>query len=81
MATRQQNERAFPNWEDLPNGERRYWREHVGGDFGKCRYIKTVDAQENTLLFIQEIYDDDGNLIEIHQKYPTDTGHQVLKKD
>jgi hypothetical protein len=26
----------------------------------------------------QEIYDDGGTLVEVHQKYPTDTGHQKI---
>lgn len=78
MATRDQNERAFPYWEDLPDGGRRYWRERPGGDFGWCRYVKIVGKDENTISFVQGVYDDDGSLIEIHQKYPVDTGHQYL---
>jgi hypothetical protein len=31
---------------------------------------------EETLRMWQEIYDDSGALVEVHQKYPTDTGHQ-----
>jgi hypothetical protein len=81
MASRKQNERDYPFWEDLPNGGRRYWRERPGGDFGFCRYVKTVDENETTLSFIQQVYDDDGNLIEIHQKYPADTGHQTFKSE
>jgi hypothetical protein len=30
MATRQQNEREYPNWDDLPNGGRRYWKDRKG---------------------------------------------------
>jgi hypothetical protein len=78
MASRKDNERAFPNWQDLPDGGRRYWRDRPGGDFGYCRYLKIVDAGEMTLLFVQEIYDDNDLLIEIHQKYPVDTGHRIL---
>jgi hypothetical protein len=33
---------------------------------------------ENTVRLWQEIYDDDGALVEVHQKYPADTGHQKL---
>lgn len=40
--------------------------------------IKIVDVYENTMQVIQEIYDDGGVLIERHQKYPVDTGHQKL---
>lgn len=78
MAKRRQNERTYPNWEDLPDGGRRYWRERPGGDFGWCRYVKIVDSDERTISFVQEIYDNDGKLIEVHQKYPADTGHQYL---
>lgn len=81
MSKRHKNEREFPNWEELLGGGRRYWRERAGGDFGKCRYVKIVDADENTVSFVQEIYDDDGNLIEIHQKYPVDTGHRYLNEE
>lgn len=81
MANRQQNERAFPNWAALPDGGRRYWRDRPGGDFGWCRYVKIVDQDETTLQFVQEIYDDDGRLIEIHQKYPVDTGHQTQQSE
>ncbi len=42
--------------------------------------ILLVDADENTVLLLQEIYDDDGTLMERHQKYPEDTGHEVLKE-
>lgn len=79
MATRKQNERAFLNWEDLVDGGRRYWRDRAGGDFGWCRYVKLVDKDENTIRFVQEIYDDNDELIEVHQKYPEDTGHQYLR--
>jgi hypothetical protein len=42
------------------------------------RYLKEVDAQETTVRFWQEIYDDQSNLVEIHEKYPVDKGHQKL---
>jgi hypothetical protein len=44
----------------------------------RARYLKEVDAQETTLLFWQEIYDDQGKLVEIHEKYPVDRGHQKV---
>lgn len=79
MTTRRQNEREFPFWEDLPEGGRRYWRDSQGKVSGFQRIIKIVDAAENTVQVIQEIYDDDDELVEYHQKYPEDTGHQVLR--
>ncbi len=80
MATREQNEKEFGNWEELAEGGRRYWFERKGKVWGFQRIIKIVDQDENTLFVIQEIYDDTGELYEKHQKYPVDTGHQILKK-
>ena len=37
-----------------------------------------LPIQEATLLSWQEIYDDQGNLVEIHEKYPVDRGHQKV---
>ncbi len=79
MATRRQNEIEYPDWEDLPGGGRRYWRDRSGRS-GFQRMVKIVDADENTLQVIQEIYNNDGELVEQHQKYPEDTGHQIIKK-
>ncbi len=80
MATRAQNEKDFENWEELPDGGRRYWFDRKGEIWGFQRIVKIVDANENTLFVIQEIYDDDGELYERHQKYPVDTGHKIIKK-
>jgi hypothetical protein len=41
-------------------------------------YLKDVDAGERTLKFWQEIYDGQGKLAEIHEKYPVDKGHQKV---
>jgi len=41
--------------------------------------IKTVDTHEVTISFVQEIYDTKNELTEIHEKYPTDKGHQKIK--
>lgn len=76
MSSRQQNERKFDSWTDLPNGGRRYRYELAGRHGWKACYVKEVDAQENTIRFWQEIYDGSGQLVETHQKYPTDPGHQ-----
>ncbi len=78
MSTRTQNEKKFGNWDELSGDGRRYWLD-VSGRLGwRARYLKEVDAQETTLLFWQEIYDDQGNLMEIHEKYPVDRGHQKV---
>jgi hypothetical protein len=79
MAKRRQNEKEYPHWEDLSDGGRRYWRERRGRVSGVQRIIKIVDVDENTLRIVQEIYNDQGELVEYHQKFPEDTGHQVIK--
>ncbi len=78
MATREQNERRFKNWQDLPNGGRRYWTDRKGAISGFQRIIKIVDENEVTLQLVQEIYNDDNVLIERHQKFPVDAGHEKL---
>ena len=80
MASREQNELKFPDWEELPGGGRLYWLEVEGRHGWRARYLKEVDAEENTLRFWQEIYDDQGRLVEIHEKYPEDTGHRTLEE-
>lgn len=72
---REQNERKFGAWEQRPGGGRRYWIDVVGRQGWRARYVKEVDAQEITLRFYQEIYDQTGRLTEIHEKYPVDKGH------
>jgi hypothetical protein len=76
MSTRSQNEKKFGHWEELPEGGRRY-RLEVRGRLGwlAC-YLKEVDTNEATVRFWQEIYDDQGRLVEIHEKFPVDKGHQ-----
>jgi len=44
----------------------------------RARYLKQVDAEEQTIRFWQEIYDADGLLVEIHEKYPNDLGHKHI---
>lgn len=75
VSTRKQNERKFSQWDELPGGGRRY-RLDVPGKLGwLARYLKEVDANETTLRFWQEIYDDRGKLVETHEKFPVDKGH------
>ena len=78
MSTRSQNEKKFGNWDELPGGGRRYWLDVSGRIGWRARYLKEVGAQETTLRFWQEIYDDKGTLVEIHEKYPVDRGHQKV---
>jgi len=75
---RRENERKFGAWDDLPDGGRRYFYE-VSGRYGwTARYVKEVDLVEHTVRFYQEIYDERGQLIEVHEKYPVDEGHRPV---
>jgi len=42
------------------------------------RYLKEVDAGEMTVRFWQEVLDDTGRVVEVHEKYPVDKGHQKV---
>jgi len=75
---RKQNEKEFGAWEELHHGGRRYWYDVKGRHGWIARYVKETNRDEETLRFYQEIYNAQGELVEIHQKYPTDTGHQKL---
>ncbi len=78
MSTRVQNEKKFGQWDQLAGGGRRY-RLDVPGRLGwLARYLKEVSVDETTLRFWQEIYDDQGKVVEIHEKYPVDKGHQKV---
>jgi hypothetical protein len=73
-----QNEEKFGWWEELPGGGRRY-RLDVPGKLGcLARYLKEVDGKETTQRFWQEIYDAQGKLVESHERYPVDKGHQKV---
>lgn len=76
---RRSNERKFGIWEDLPDGGRRYILEVSGHHGWYARYVKVVDANEITIQFWQEIYDDQNELVEIHEKYPVDKGHRKVR--
>ena len=81
MSTRSQNECKFGHWEELAHGGRCYWFEVAGRRGWKARYVKEVDANENTVRFWQEIDNDQDTLVEIHEKYPVDTGHRPVQED
>lgn len=78
MSTREQNEQKFQQWEDLPRGERRYWLDVASRSDWKVRYVKEVDANEVTVRFYQEVYNEIGELVEVHHKYPVDLGHRKV---
>lgn len=82
MTKRAENERKYKNWDELPDGGRRYWYDSPGRRVkGFARYIKMVDANEVTLSFVQEIYDEHGRLVAVHRKFPVDVGHQQIVQD
>lgn len=74
------NERNFGAWEDLSGGGRRYWYEIEGRRGWRARYVKEVDSDETVVRFWQEIYDENGVLVERHDKYPVDRGHERLRE-
>jgi hypothetical protein len=74
------NEKKFSDWQENEIG-RLYWFE-VEGRFGwRAKYLKQVDKEESTIRFWQEIYNNLGILVEIHEKYPIDKGHIKLNKN
>lgn len=78
MSTKEQNERKFPNWQDLSGGGRRYWLDVLSRSGWRARYVKEVDVREVTVRFYQEIYDETGQLVEVHDKYPVDLGQRKV---
>ena len=74
------NENEFNSWSDKKDGGRIYSFEILGRFGWISRYLKETDENENTIKFWQEIYDEEGNLKEIHEKYPVDKGHKKLKR-
>ena len=76
MGSRSQNENKFTHWEELPGGGRLYWIAVEGRQGWHARYVKEVDPNETTVRFWQEIYDERGVLVEIHEKFPVDHGHR-----
>ena len=78
MSRRKQNEGKFQNRERLEDNGRIYWYDVQGRKGWKARYVKEVDEKEATRRFWQEIYDENGTLVEIHKKFPVDKGHQKL---
>ena len=78
LSSRAQNEKKFGDWTHLRGGGRRYWLDVAGRAGWRARYVKDVDVNEKTVRFLQEIYDDQGKLVEVHEKYPVDKGHRKL---
>ncbi len=75
------NERKFEKWDDLPGGGRKYSFEVNGKHGWSAQYVKEVDANEETVRFYQNIFNEKGILVEIHEKYPEDKGHRVIGEE
>ncbi len=80
MSSRRQNERKFGSWRAVAGGGRLYWRDFEGKMKWWARYLKEVDSAERTVRFWQEIYDERGVLVEVHEKFPIDRGHEKKTK-
>jgi len=78
IAKRRQNERKFGTWRDLPDGGRLYSYEVKSRSGWLAKYLKQVDAEESTVRFYQEVFDGDGQLREVHEKFPVDLGHRKV---
>ena len=78
MSSRRQNEKKFGRWEDLPGGGRQYHLDVTGRSGWRARYLQEVNANETSVRFWQEIYDDTGRLVKTHEKFPMDKGHQKV---
>lgn len=78
MSERSSNERKFRSWLPTESGGRIYKLVVHGRSGWSAAYCKEVDAQENTLRFWQEIYDESGRLREVHDKFPVDRGHRQV---
>lgn len=43
-------------------------------------FLKEVDSEEKVVRFWQEIYNERGLLVERHEKYPVDRGHERVRE-
>ena len=70
MSIRKQNEKKFGQWEELPGTGRRYRLDVSGRQGWLSRYFKEVDANEKTVRFWQEIFDESGEAGRSTRKIP-----------
>lgn len=78
MGTRAQNEKKFGRWEELASGRRRYSLTVQGRWGWRAVYHKEFDGSETTVRFWQEVLDEANRVVEIHEKFPVDKGHQKV---
>ncbi len=77
---RKSNEKEYDLWIEKSGGGRIYSFEITGRLGWTSKYLKETDGEENTLKFWQEIYDENKNLKEVHEKYPIDKGHKKISQ-
>ncbi|MFT5054060.1 MAG: hypothetical protein ACI9FU_001943 [Granulosicoccus sp.] len=78
MSTQESNEKKFKKWKKTKSGGRLYSRQIEGQNGWFAVYFKDTDGNERTLRFWQEIYNEKAELVEIHEKFPEDKGHQIV---
>jgi hypothetical protein len=71
MASREQNERTFGSWQELPGGGRRYTREYAGRAGGRARYIKEVDAAEQLFALRRKSTTEMAGLCQCMRSFPS----------
>ena len=78
-----QHEKRYDSWIPLESGGRIYKKEIIArnGSSWMTVYLQEVDEKEMVVRFWQEIYNEKKELIEIHEKFPVDKGHVVIKKE
>lgn len=79
MSTQESNEKKFKKWKKTKSGGRLYSRQIEGQNGWFAVYFKDTDGNERTLRFWQEIYNEKAELVEIHEKFPEDKGHQIVQ--
>ena len=81
MSSRNSNERKYKQWSETETEGRLYQRRVMGQHGWFAIYFKEVNKQEEIIKFWQEIFDEKGNLVEVHHKYPEDLGHQKITRN
>ncbi len=80
MDSREQNEKKFGNWKNLAHGGRLYHLD-VPGHHGRLATSRKLTRMKIPFAsFRQEIRNEKGELVEIHEKYPEDKGHQRIEE-
>ena len=78
LMKRVENEKKFPAWEETVQG-RKYYLTINCRQACYARYVNEVDYEEDTVRFYEEVYDEHGRLVEVHNRYPVDEGHRKVE--